>query len=214
MLTKPPVGMGNYLQVALLDDGEDIGLAPHQLSETWIITKWRQEVGDNSTMVWTSQSEHWFLPKMSPIFTFWQQMMKTWWPHRTDLVPGTCSWDSVTMLSKANNSCFHHWLQYFASTDLCERKNAIRSGLQHPPSTEEILMVEVEGSPWWDVAPFPSPESYSHTRPFSFLLLHRCWHTQVPCRSGMVLDLKKREWKRVTYAFKPPVATEKNQPYV
>ena len=145
---------------------------------------------------------------------WWKRDVLCWeWPHRTDLVPGTCSWDSVTVLSMANNSCFHHWLQYFASTDLCETKNAIRSGLQHPPSTEEILMVEVEGSPWWDFAPFPSPESYSHTRPFSFLLLHRCWHTQVPCRSGMVLGLKEREWKRVTYAFKPPVATEKNQPY-
>ena len=67
--------------------------------------------------------------------------------------------------------------------------------------------------PQWDFAPFPSAESYSHTKPYSSLLLHRCWHAEVPCRSGTVLDLE-REWKRITYAFKPPVATEKNQPYV
>ena len=87
------------------------------------------------------------------------------------LVP--CTWALATVLFKANNSCFYRWLQYFASTYLCKRKKAIRADSQHSPSTEEILVVKVDGSPLWDFNPYscsrPAPKGYLHTKPVSYL---------------------------------------------
>lgn len=86
------------------------------------------------------------------------------------LVP--CTWALATVLFKADNSCFYRCLQYFASSYLCKKKKAIRVDSQHSPSTEEILVVKVGGSPLWDFNPYscpcPAPKGYLHTKPFSY----------------------------------------------